>query len=103
MRDRFKRFNSGRAVLFLVAIIAVFLTGAVLKFTAVIVLPFVIAVLLALVMTPLVTGLTKIKVPRFIAAVISGLIVIAGIWGLERFSFIRYSLFSKYIRVTKHG
>jgi predicted PurR-regulated permease PerM len=77
MRDPFRKFNSGRAVLFLVAIIALFITGAVLKMTAGIFLPFIIALLLALVMTPMVNFLEKIKVPRFISIISSGLIVIA--------------------------
>jgi predicted PurR-regulated permease PerM len=76
MRDPFKKFNSGRAVLFLVALIALFLTGAVLKITAVIIAPFIIAVLLALVMTPLVNFLKRFKIPRFISIILAGLIVI---------------------------
>jgi len=76
MKDAFKKFNSGRAVLFLTAIIALFITGAVLKIAAVVVTPFVIALLLALVMTPMVNFLEKFKIPRFISIILAGLIVI---------------------------
>jgi predicted PurR-regulated permease PerM len=82
MRDRFRRFNSGRAVLFLVALIAVLLTGAVLKITAAIIVPFTIALHLALVMSPMVNFLVKFRVPRYISIVLAGLFVIAGITAL---------------------
>ena len=82
MRNRFKQFNSGRAVLFLVAIIALFLTCAVLKITAGLFLPFIIALLLALVMSPWVVFLGKFKVPRFISIILAGLIVIASLIAL---------------------
>ena len=77
MRDPFKRFNSGRAVLFLLAIITLFISGAVIKITAVIIVPFTIALLLALVLTPMVNFLGKFKVPRFVSIILAGLIIIA--------------------------
>ncbi|MFQ3547866.1 MAG: AI-2E family transporter, partial [Termitinemataceae bacterium] len=67
MSDRFRRFNSGRANFFLVAFIALVLAGGVLKITASVVLPFIIAVLLAFVLEPLVRSLQKIKIPRVLA------------------------------------
>ena len=79
MRNPFKQFNSGRAVLFLVALIALFMTGAVLKLIAVVILPFVIAVFLALAMTPMVQLLVKLKIPRAFSIILAGLIVIAGL------------------------
>ena len=79
MRDRFKRFNSGRAVLFLVAMIAVFMTGAVLKITADVILSFVIALLLAIAMSPLIKLLGKLRVPRVVSIVLSGILIIASL------------------------
>ena len=79
MKDRFKRFNSGRAILFLLALIAVFMTGAVLKITATIILPFTIALLLAIVMTPLINFLGKFRIPRFISIILAGILIIAGL------------------------
>ncbi|AEJ20156.1 protein of unknown function UPF0118 [Gracilinema caldarium DSM 7334] len=75
MSDRFKKFNSGRANFFLVAFIALVLAGAVLKITATVVLPFIIAILLAFILDPLVRALEKVYIPRVVAIVI----VIAGI------------------------
>ncbi len=77
MRDRFKTFNSGRAIFFLVGFIALVLAGAVLKITSPVVLPFMIAVLLAFVLEPLVVALEKFRIPR----VFSILLVIAFIGG----------------------
>jgi len=79
MKDRFKRFNSGRAVLFLVALIAVFLGGAVLKITGAFILPFTLALLLALVMTPFVNFLVKFKIPRAVSIIFAGVLVIAAV------------------------
>ena len=79
MRDRFKRFNAGRAVLFLVGIIAVFITGAVLKVTSAVILPFIIAFLLALALSPLVKLLQKLKIPRFISIVLAGTLIIVSL------------------------
>ena len=88
MRDPFKRFNSGRAVLFLVALIALYLTGAVLKITASINLPFIMAVLLALVMTPFINFWMKFKIPRFIPIIFAGFLLIAVIIALGEVFFI---------------
>ena len=82
MKDRFRRFNSGRAVLFMVALIAVFLTGAVLKAMASVILPLVIAILLALVLTPIVLFLHKLKIPRPISIVMAGLIIIIALFAM---------------------
>jgi predicted PurR-regulated permease PerM len=80
MKDNFKRFNSGRAVFFLVAFIALVLGGAVLKITAPIVLPFVIAFLFSLVMGPMVTFFLKWRVPRFCSILLAVIIIIAGLY-----------------------
>jgi len=77
MNDRFRRFNSGRANFFLVAFIALVLAGAVLKITASVVLPFIIAILLAFILDPLVRALQKLHIPR----AVSIFIVILGIGG----------------------
>ncbi|MEW6565803.1 MAG: AI-2E family transporter [Spirochaetota bacterium] len=77
MNDRFRRFNSGRANFFLVAFIALVLAGAVLKITATVVLPFIIAILLAFILDPLVRALQKLHIPR----AVSIFIVILGIGG----------------------
>jgi predicted PurR-regulated permease PerM len=79
MKDRFKSLNSGRAILFLVALIAFFLTAAVFKIAAAVILPFTIALLFALVMTPLVTLMVKIHIPRVIAITLIVTVVIAGL------------------------
>ena len=79
VKDKFKTFNSGRAVLFFVALIALFMTGAVIKLAAVVILPFTIALLLALVMTPLVNFLGRIKIPRFISILLMVVIIIIGL------------------------
>jgi predicted PurR-regulated permease PerM len=69
MNDRFKRFNSGRANFFLVAFIALVLAGAVLKITATVVLPFIIAILLAFILDPIVGALEKLHIPRALAII----------------------------------
>jgi predicted PurR-regulated permease PerM len=79
MKDRFKSFNTGRAIFFLVALIAFFLTAAVFKIAAAVFLPFTIALLFALVMTPLVTLMVKIHIPRIIAITLIVITVIAGL------------------------
>jgi len=77
MNDRFRRFNSGRANFFLVAFIALVLAGAVLKNTASVVLPFIIAILLAFILDPLVRALQNLHIPRSVSI----FIVILGIGG----------------------
>jgi predicted PurR-regulated permease PerM len=79
MKDRFKSLNSGRALLFLVALIAFFLTAAVFKMAAAVILPFTIALLFALVMTPLVTLMVKIRIPRVFAITLVVIFVVAGL------------------------
>jgi len=77
MNDRFRRFNSGRANFFLVAFIALVLAGGVLKNTASVVLPFIIAILLAFILDPLVRALQNLHIPRSVSI----FIVILGIGG----------------------
>jgi predicted PurR-regulated permease PerM len=102
MSNRFKKFNSGRANFFLVAFIALVLAGAVLKITATVVLPFIIAILLAFILDPLVRALEKVHVPRFLAI----LLIIAGIgFGLYLAGLILFSsgktILSQYPRYEK--
>ena len=70
MTDRFKRYNSGRVMSFMLAIITIVIFSAVLRITANVVLPFTVAVLLALVTQPIVKFLTKFHIPRIISAVV---------------------------------
>jgi len=67
MKDRYQRFNSGRVIFFLLAIITIILFGAMLKITASVVLPFTISLLLALVTSPLVKFLAKFHIPRVLS------------------------------------
>lgn len=79
MREQQKKYNAGRAMLFLVAVAVIFLTGAVLRITGNVILPFVIAVLLALVLSPLVKFLQKLRIPRFISILMAGILVIVSL------------------------
>jgi predicted PurR-regulated permease PerM len=79
MKDRFSRFNYGKAGLFLVAFIALILGGAVLKITAPIVLPFIIALLFSFVMGPMVTFFLKWRIPRFCSIILAVAAIIAGL------------------------
>lgn len=79
MKDRFKTFNSGRANFYLLGLIAILLVGAVLKITASVIIPFIIAFLLALVMNPMVSFLGKFRVPRFVSILLAVILVIAGL------------------------
>ena len=80
--DRFQRFNSGRVMFFLLAIITVIFVAAVLKITSTVVLPFTISLLLAVVVSPLVKFLEKFHIPRIasillvLAFLIGGLVFI---------------------------
>jgi predicted PurR-regulated permease PerM len=100
MKDQYRRFNSGRANFSLVAIITVILAGAVLKVTAVIVLPFTISLLLAFVMNPMVVFLEKIKISRFVSISLVAVLIVAGLsfLGVVLFSSARtiLSLYPKY-------
>jgi predicted PurR-regulated permease PerM len=80
MKDKFKRFNSGRANFFLVAFIALVLAGAVLKAMAPIILPFTIALLLSFVMEPMVLFLLKRRIPRIFSIFLAVIIIIAGFY-----------------------
>lgn len=62
--------NYRRASLALLGLIAIILLGATLKLTATIVLPFIIAVLLTFVLEPLIRLLGKIRIPRWLAAIV---------------------------------
>jgi len=73
MRNITKAFNSSRAIFFLMVFICCIIAGAVLRFTAVVVLPFTIAILLAFVLYPVVKKLDKLRCPR----IVSILLVIA--------------------------
>jgi predicted PurR-regulated permease PerM len=80
MKDAFKSFNSGRANFVLMAFISLIIGGGVLKLTAPVILPFVIALLLAFVMYPLVLALDKIRMPRSVSILLVVLIIITGLY-----------------------
>lgn len=80
MKDRFRRFNSGRAVFFLVGFIAVVLAATVMKLTAPVLLPFIIAILLSFVMEPMVSGLQRFKIPRVFAILMVIMLISAGLY-----------------------
>jgi predicted PurR-regulated permease PerM len=88
MKDPFSRFNYGKASVFLVAFIALILGGAVLKITAPIVLPFIIALLFSFVMGPMVTFFLKRRIPRFCSILLAVAAIIAGLYlmGMVLFS-----------------
>jgi predicted PurR-regulated permease PerM len=88
MDDRFRHFKFGRTACFLVAFIALILGSAVLKLTAPIVLPFVIALLLSFVMGPMVTFFLKWRIPRFCSIFLAVAVIIAGLYliGMVLFS-----------------
>ena len=74
-------FNSGRAVFFLMVFICCIIAGAVLRLTAVVILPFTIAVLLAFVMYPIVRKLDKLHCPRAISILLVVFIIVTGLYG----------------------
>jgi len=79
MNDRFQRFNSGRVMFFLLAVITVILFSAVLKITSSVVVPFTVSVLLAIVISPLVMSLEKFHIPRVVSVFLVLLLLIGGI------------------------
>ncbi|QQO09890.1 AI-2E family transporter [Breznakiella homolactica] len=100
MKDRFQKFNSGRANFFLVAFIALIVAGGVLKITASVILPFTIALLLAFVMEPMVRFFGKRGIPRIAGILLAVAIIIVGLYtmGMVLFSSGRtiLSLYPKY-------
>jgi predicted PurR-regulated permease PerM len=88
MKDRFGRFNTSKVRLFLLAFIALLLGGAVLKITAPIVLPFIIALLFSFVMGPMVAFAMKWRIPRFCSIFLAMAVIIAGLYlmGMVLFS-----------------
>jgi predicted PurR-regulated permease PerM len=79
MNDKFRRFNSGRVIFFLLAVITFILSAAVLKLTSTIVLPFTIALLLALVTSPFVSFLGRYHVSRIISIFLVLVCLIGGL------------------------
>jgi predicted PurR-regulated permease PerM len=101
-----KPFHSGRGIFSLIIIICCILVGAVLKIASSVILPFVIAVLLAFVMYPLVKGLDKLKVPRFVSILLIVAIMITVLYILGAVLFTSgktiYSYYPEYEeRLTK--
>ena len=84
----FKTFHSGQAVFFLMLFICFIFAAAVLKFAAMVFLPFTIAALLASAMYPLVKIMDKIKIPRFLSILLVVTIIVTGlyIFGMVLFS-----------------
>ena len=79
MRDRFRSFNSGRVIFFLLAVITCILFAADLRITSSFVVPFTIAFLLALVMSPMVQFMAKFKIPRIISVFFALFLLIGGL------------------------
>ena len=84
MINRFERFNSGRAMFFLIAIITVIFVGAVLKLASSVMLPFTISVFLAIVTSPIVKLLEKLRIPRILSIILlvcalMGVLIFTGI------------------------
>jgi predicted PurR-regulated permease PerM len=100
MKDRFKSFNSGRAVFVLLVFIVFVIVGAVLKICSSIVLPFTISFLLALVMEPMVAFLGRHRIPRVIGILFAIVIIVSGLYimGMVLFSSGRtiLTLYPKY-------
>jgi predicted PurR-regulated permease PerM len=80
MKERFRRFNSGRVNFFLLAFIALVLACAVLKLTASLILPFTIALLLAFVLNPMVKYLIKFHIPRIFSIFLAIAFIMAGLY-----------------------
>jgi len=104
--DRFNRFNSGRAIFFLLATITVILAGAVLKITSSMLEQFTIALLLALVTSPLVNFFEKFHIPKIISILLVVIFLIGGLYvmGIILFSSGRslLTLYPKYeARITE--
>ncbi|HOM24530.1 MAG TPA: AI-2E family transporter [Termitinemataceae bacterium] len=81
MKDRNTSSHSGRFIALMVSIIAVILCGAVIKVTAPVLVPLVVAILLSFALEPLVQLLEKIRVPRLVAILV-GIISVAGVFYL---------------------
>lgn len=86
--DRYRKFNSGRVMFFLLAIITCILCGAVLKITAPVLLPFTIALFLALVTTPLIEFFKRFRIPRTVS------IFLVLFFFAAAFTFMSMALFS---------
>jgi predicted PurR-regulated permease PerM len=104
--DRFTKFNSGRAIFFLLATITVILAGAVLKITSSVMEQFTIALLLALVTSPLVNFFEKFHIPKIISILLVVIFLIGGLYamGMILFSSGRtlLTLYPKYeARITE--
>jgi predicted PurR-regulated permease PerM len=88
VKNAIKAFHSGRAIFSLMILICCILVGAVLKIASTVILPFTIAILLAFVMYPLVKGLDKFKIPRFVSILLIVIIMVAVLYilGIVLFS-----------------
>ena len=79
MKNINETFNSSRATFFLMVFICCIIGAAVLRITAPVILPIVIAILLTFVMYPIVNFLNKIGCPRFVSILIVVLIIVIGL------------------------
>ncbi|MBU0934750.1 MAG: AI-2E family transporter [Spirochaetes bacterium] len=95
-----RNVNFPRANLFMLGVITFIMLGATLKLTTAILLPFVIAVLLTFVLEPLINLLTKIKIPRALAAIVVVLAIASALYvvGLVLFNSVKTiaTLYPKY-------
>jgi len=74
-----KSFNSSRTIFFLMVFICCIIGAAVLRVTAPVILPFVIAILLTFVIFPIVIALDKIGCPRFVSILLVVFIIVIGL------------------------
>jgi len=78
--DRFQHFNSGRAIFLLLTVLTVIVFGAVLKITAVVVLPFTVAMLLAMVTSPIIKFMERFRIPRIVSIFLIVIILLGGLF-----------------------
>jgi predicted PurR-regulated permease PerM len=98
--ERYRTASFVRINVFLLGFISLVIAFGVLKLTAGVVLPLIIAILLTFVLEPVINVLEKIKVPRVIGAVVVVLLVAAGIYviGIILFQSVKtiLTLYPKY-------
>ena len=98
--DRNRTASFARINIFLLGFISLILAFGVLKLTAGVVLPLIIAVLLTFVLEPVIIVLEKIRIPRVVGAVVVVMLVAAGVYviGIILFQSIKtiLTLYPKY-------
>jgi predicted PurR-regulated permease PerM len=102
MNNKIKVIHHGRGIFLLVAFISCVLVGGVLKLTASVILPFIIAIFLAFIMNPMVTFLAKKRFSRIVSIILMVVIIMVGLYMLGMVLFASgktiISLYPKYER-----